>query len=128
MHHLIVRDLRNRMASLKLVSKNTLMKQGLLSFFVGVLFSTSETIAAQADLGVGVASTNSHTIGNGLISTAVFGLCGVVMAILGYKLFDLCTPGNLHKEIVENRNVAAAIVVAAVILGVSLIVVAAIVG
>lgn len=69
-----------------------------------------------------------HSLATGLLNTAVYGLVGVVLAIIGYKLFDLCTPGNLHKEILENRNVAAAVVAAAVILGVSLIVVASIVG
>ncbi len=47
---------------------------------------------------------------------------------LGYKLFDKCTPGDLHKEILENKNVAAAIVAAAVILGVCIIIAAAMLG
>jgi len=52
----------------------------------------------------------------------------VVAAIIGFKLFDKCTPGHLGREIVEHRNVAAAIVGAAVILGVCIIVAAAIMG
>ena len=59
---------------------------------------------------------------------ALFTVIGVALAILGYKLFDAATPGQLHREIVENRNLAAAIVGAAVIVGVCLIVAAAIVG
>lgn len=59
---------------------------------------------------------------------ALFTLLGVGLAILGYKLFDAATPGRLHQEIVEHRNVAAAIIGAAVIIGVCLIVAAAIVG
>jgi len=59
---------------------------------------------------------------------AVFALVGIVVAVLGYKIFDKCTPGDMNKEIVENRNVAAAIVAGAVILGVCIIVAAAIVG
>ena len=58
----------------------------------------------------------------------VFAFVGVIAAIVGYKLFDKCTPGELHREILENRNTAAAVVAAAVILGVCLIVAAAIVG
>ena len=53
---------------------------------------------------------------------------GIVIAILGYKAFDKCTPGDLSKEILVNRNVAAAIVAASVILGVCLIIAAAMVG
>lgn len=58
----------------------------------------------------------------------IFALIGIVLAILGYKLFDMCTPGDLTKEIIENKNVAAAIVAGAVILGVCLIVAAAMLG
>ncbi len=75
-----------------------------------------------------VPSWHAQTLSGALGSMALFGLVGVVLAVLGYKLFDLFTPGNLHKEILENRNVAAAIVAAAVILGVSLIIAAAMVG
>lgn len=60
--------------------------------------------------------------------TFLFALVGIATSILGYKLFDHFTVGDLHKEIVENKNVAAAIVGAAVILGVSIIVAAAIIG
>jgi len=53
---------------------------------------------------------------------------GRLLAVVGYKVFDKCTPGDLNKEILENRNVAAAIVAAAVILGICLIVAAAMLG
>ena len=63
-----------------------------------------------------------------LLSIAIYTLVGIGLAILGYKLFDLCTPGDLHEEIVKNRNTAAALIGAAIILGVCVIVAAAIVG
>ena len=59
---------------------------------------------------------------------ALYAMVGVLVAIAGYKLFDLCTPGDLHKEIVESKNIAAAIVGGAIIIGVSIIVAACIVG
>jgi uncharacterized membrane protein YjfL (UPF0719 family) len=49
-------------------------------------------------------------------------------AIAGYKLFDKCTPGDLHKEILENKNIAAALVAGSVILGVCIIIAAAMLG
>ncbi|HLP77068.1 MAG TPA: DUF350 domain-containing protein [Candidatus Paceibacterota bacterium] len=58
----------------------------------------------------------------------LFALIGIVTAIAGYKLFDKCTPGDLHKEIVENKNMAAAIIGGAVILGVCIIIAAAMLG
>ena len=47
------------------------------------------------------------------------------MAVVGYKVFDLFTPGNLHAEIFEKKNVAAALLAGSVIIGVSLILAAA---
>ena len=58
----------------------------------------------------------------------IFAAIGIVAAILGFKLFDKCTPGHLEKEIIENRNVAAAIIAAAVIIGVSIIIAASMMG
>lgn len=73
-----------------------------------------------------LATPSSVLQGLGLM--ILFALVGILLAVLGYKIFDKCTPGDLNKEIVENRNVAAAIVAGAVILGVCIIVAAAIVG
>lgn len=66
-----------------------------------------------------------YSISHGLMLFAVFGLAGILMAIIGYKLFDKMTPGNLHKEIFENKNIAAAVLAGSVIIGVSLILAAA---
>lgn len=70
----------------------------------------------------------ARSLGEALFHTVLFGLVGVVLAIVGYKLFDLVTPGKLHHEILQNKNVAAAIVGAAVILGVCVLVAAAMLG
>lgn len=58
----------------------------------------------------------------------LFAFIGIALAIVGYRLFDKFTPGDLHREIVEQKNVAAAIIGAAVILGVCIIVAAAMLG
>ena len=63
-----------------------------------------------------------------MIYTVLFSLLGIFMAIVGYKLFDAATPGKLHEEIIKNRNVAAALIGAAVINGVCIVIAAAIVG
>src|ERR1035437_2986210 len=54
----------------------------------------------------------------------LFAGVGIVAAIDGYKIFDKCTPGHLNTEILEHRNVAAAIIAAAVTLGVCIIIAA----
>jgi uncharacterized membrane protein YjfL (UPF0719 family) len=70
------------------------------------------------------AQTLLQAIGNVLLFAAI----GIAAAIVGFKLFDHFTPGHLAREIVEHRNVAAAIVAGAVILGVSIIIAAAMLG
>ena len=63
--------------------------------------------------------------GEGFSLFAVYGLAGILLAAVSYKLFDKLTPGDLHREIFENKNAAAAILAASVIIGVSLILAAA---
>jgi putative membrane protein len=69
-----------------------------------------------------------HTLGRALLYMLLFAASGIVVAIVGYKLFDLFTPGDLHNEIIEKQNVAAAIVAAAIVLGVCIIIAAAMIG
>lgn len=71
---------------------------------------------------------HADTPAQALLNMAACAVFGVLLAIAGYKLFDICTPGKLHEEIVKNRNVAAAIVGGAVIIGVSIIVAASMFG
>ncbi|MFM8468926.1 MAG: DUF350 domain-containing protein [Limisphaerales bacterium] len=85
------------------------------------------TLAAAAE-STGALSVRGAPLPEALFSMVVFALVGIVTAIAGYRLFDKFTPGDLHKEILENKNVAVAIIAAAVILGVCLIVAAAIMG
>ena len=95
-----------------------------LALALPFLWLLSPTVALAGD-GEG---WHASSIGGALGMTALFGFAGVLMAVAGYKIFDLCTPGDLHKEIVEHKNVAAAIIGAAVILGVCIIIAAAIIG
>ncbi len=81
--------------------------------------------AAQADA---TPSWHAQSLGQAVAYMLLFAIIGIIVAIIGYKLFDKCTPGDLNKEILENRNVAAAIVAGSVILGVCLIIAAAMLG
>ena len=60
-----------------------------------------------------------------MLDAALFGICGIILLIIGYYLWELITPYNLRREIHENRNIAVAIVVAAFILGMAIIIAAA---
>jgi len=82
-------------------------------------------VAAQGET---VPSWHAQSIGQALGYMLLFAAIGIAAAVAGYKLFDKCTPGDLNKEILEHRNIAAAIVAAAVILGVCIIIAAAMLG
>ena len=62
-----------------------------------------------------------------MLDAALFGLCGIVLLIIGYYLWELITPYNLRREIHENRNTAVAIVVAAFIIGMAMVIAAALI-
>ena len=56
-----------------------------------------------------------------------FGISGILLMFLGYWVFDKLTP-NIHfaRELVENKNIAVAIMVGSIIFGVAVIVAATI--
>ena len=58
----------------------------------------------------------------------LYALIGVAMFWLSFLIIDKFTPFDLWSELVEKQNVALAIVVAAMSLGISIIVAAAVVG
>ncbi|MEU5910986.1 DUF350 domain-containing protein [Micromonospora sp. NPDC047527] len=62
-----------------------------------------------------------------LLVTLAFGVVGVVLMGVGYGLVDLATPGKLHELIWTERNRNAALLLTSNLLGVGIIVVAAIV-
>lgn len=58
----------------------------------------------------------------------VYSALGMLILAVGFKLFDMMTPGHLWKEIVEEKNVSLAIVTAAMTLAIAHIVASAIHG
>jgi putative membrane protein len=62
------------------------------------------------------------------LGSIVYALVGVVVFWLSFIIIDKLTPYNLWQEIVEKQNLALGLVVAAMCLGISLIVAAAIHG
>jgi uncharacterized membrane protein YjfL (UPF0719 family) len=68
------------------------------------------------------------SLGMAVLSVLIFTLIGVVASVAGFKLWDRFMPGNLEEEICKKQNIAAAILGAAIVLGVSLVVAAAMIG
>jgi uncharacterized membrane protein YjfL (UPF0719 family) len=102
------------------------MKTSLLSLLLAA--ATPVLAADAAPLAEVPASWHAQTIGQALLYTVLFAVAGIILAFLGYKAFDKLTPGDLHSEIVDKQNVAAAIVAASVILGICIIIAAAMIG
>ena len=63
-----------------------------------------------------------RNLGEAVLSTVIFSLIGIVLAVAGFKLFDLIIPFDVEREICEKNNIAAAILAGAVVLGICLIV------
>jgi hypothetical protein len=104
------------------------MKTAILP--IVVFFSTlaPSLLAADAVPAPPPATWHPQSLGMAIGYMLMFAAIGIAAAIVSFKLFDKCTPGDLQKEIVENKNIAAGIVGAAVILGVSIIIAAAMLG
>lgn len=93
--------------------------------FLSVLFAAPVLLAAEP---VEPVTWHAQSLAQAITNMIIFATIGLAAAVIGFKVFDKCTPGNLTKEIIENKNIAAAIVGGAVILGVCIIIAAAMVG
>lgn len=69
----------------------------------------------------------SEIIVDDILSTLLYSAIGIVVATLALLFIDLITPGNLRKQLTEERNVALAIVAGSTIVGVCLLIAASII-
>ena len=69
-----------------------------------------------------------ENIGDAAISSAVFAGIGLVVFGLAFWIMNKLSPFSIKKEIEEDQNVALAVIMAGVIIGVSLIISAAVSG
>jgi uncharacterized membrane protein YjfL (UPF0719 family) len=63
-----------------------------------------------------------------VINSLVYSVLGLVVFCLGFVIIDKLTPYNLWEELVKEKNVALAIVVGSVSIGLCLIIAAAVHG
>ena len=61
-----------------------------------------------------------------LLNALVYALMGIVIFIVAFAIMDKLTPYNLWKEINEEKNVALAILVGAMSIGMCIIIAAAV--
>ena len=65
---------------------------------------------------------------NVLVSTAIFTAFGLVVFAIAYTIIVKATPFSVRKELEEDHNTAIAIVIGSIIIGIALIIAAAIQG
>jgi len=87
--------------------------------FAGILACAATSAWAQGAPG---RTWDTATFLTSIVSTVVFGLLGIVMAILGFKLFDAAIPFNLAEEVCQKQNIAVALVTGSMVLGICVII------
>jgi putative membrane protein len=63
-----------------------------------------------------------------ILNSVIFSVLGIIILLLAYVLIEKITPENTWKEIVQKNNTSVAIVFGALIIGISMIISAAIHG
>ena len=61
-----------------------------------------------------------------LLNAIVYAVLGIVIFVLAFFIIDKMTPYHLWKEIVEDKNIALAILIGAISLGMCIIIAAAV--
>ncbi|WP_426163982.1 DUF350 domain-containing protein [Sandarakinorhabdus sp. DWP1-3-1] len=65
---------------------------------------------------------------NVFLATLAYALLGIVIFVVGFRLWDWLTPTDIWKEIAEKHNIALAILSGAVAIGLAIIIGSAIHG
>ena len=86
----------------------------------------SRNAIAQSDAASGeVPMIDFKVLGGFIIEGIVFSIVGLIVLMIGYKVFDMATPYDLNRQIAEENNTAAGIAVAGVLVSLGIIVAAA---
>lgn len=63
-----------------------------------------------------------------LVAAAVYALAGVLILVFSFVIIDKATPGNLWKEIIEEKNTAVAVLMGMMAVAIAIIIAASIHG
>jgi uncharacterized membrane protein YjfL (UPF0719 family) len=61
-----------------------------------------------------------------LFNSVIYAILGLVIFVVGFIVVDKLTPYDLWKELIEHKNLALAVVVGCIALGISVIIASAI--
>ena len=90
-----------------------------------MLTNTPAAPAALSPLGLVV---RFEDLAGVLVTTAIFTLFGLIVFAVAYTIIVKATPFSVRKELEEDHNTAIAIVIGSIIIGIALIIAAAIQG
>jgi putative membrane protein len=62
-----------------------------------------------------------------IFTSVVYGLLGLILLLIGYYIYEIITPFSVKEELISHRNPAVGMVVAAFILGMAIVIAAAII-
>ena len=102
------------------------MRVTRIGFLVSALLVTAASVASAQDA-VAAPAFGEHFFW-GIVGAVVYSILGIVILLVGFKIFDIATPFDLNKEIAEDNNAAAGIAVAGMLIALGVIVAAAIHG
>ena len=100
-----------------------------LSVFImaaAAAYATGDAAGVMDMHGSGAADMFGPELWRGLVHSIIYSLLGLVVLMISFKVFDMITPFDLNKEIAEDDNTAAGVAVAGIMIGLGLIVAAAI--
>ncbi len=86
--------------------------------------------AALIALAPAIVLANTHPaskvdLAAGLVLSVVYGLVGILLLMIGYKIFEWITPFSVNDALSKDQNRAVGIVVGAIFIGIAIIVAAA---
>ncbi len=98
----------------------------LVTVAIVALVMFTHNANAQADAApVDVPMVDFKVLGGFIVEGVVFSIVGLIILMVGYKVFDVATPYDLNRQIAEENNVAAGVAVAGVLVSLGIIVAAA---
>ena len=97
-----------------------------LRVVVFTLILGSAAASAMAQARAGGRTFDPSSFGTQILSTVVFGFVGIVMTILGFKMFVALIKFNLAEEICEKQNIAAALLGGAMLIALGIIIAVAV--
>lgn len=77
-----------------------------------------QVVAQSTDAGMSL----GQAMGIEILETIVYSIIGILMAVIGFKVVDWLTPGDLAEEVTHKENRALAILAGAMMLGVCVII------